>query len=180
MACFGFRRSNGASGVPAVSPGARATSAHWLRVALEELRRETHRVRFVVPLPRVFEWRGDCSIPSMQIPLRVTFRGMKPSPALEERIRYEARSLERFGEELTGCRVTVALPHQHGRKGQLYSVKIALHARGEEIVVDHDHGENHAHEDLYVAVRDAFELAERRVEQHVRRRRGEIKRHDVA
>ncbi|MGZ5863734.1 MAG: HPF/RaiA family ribosome-associated protein [Methyloceanibacter sp.] len=36
---------------------------------------------------------------------------------------------------------------------------------------------NHAHEDVYVAIRDAFDAAVRQVEDHVRRMRGDTKTH---
>ena len=38
---------------------------------------------------------------------------------------------------------------------------------------------NHAHEDFYVTMRDAFNAARRQLEDYVRRRRGKVKRHDV-
>jgi cold shock CspA family protein len=37
---------------------------------------------------------------------------------------------------------------------------------------------DHAHEDVYVAIRDAFDAAVRRLEDHVRERRGKVKTHE--
>ncbi len=36
---------------------------------------------------------------------------------------------------------------------------------------------DHSHEDVYVAVRDAFNAAARRLEDHARRMRGDVKTH---
>jgi hypothetical protein len=37
--------------------------------------------------------------------------------------------------------------------------------------------DNHAHEDAHVAVRDAFDIARRQLEDHVRVARGDVKTH---
>ena len=45
------------------------------------------------------------------------------------------------------------------------------------MVVDRAKPTNHAHEDVYVAVRDAFAAAVRRLEDQTRKRRDKIKTH---
>jgi cold shock CspA family protein len=71
----------------------------------------------------------------------------------------------------------VAQPHRHHRRGRLYSVRVELVVPGGEIVVNRDHHLDHAHEDVYVALRDSFDSAQRRLEDHVRRMRGTEKTH---
>jgi cold shock CspA family protein len=53
-------------------------------------------------------------------------------------------------------------------------VKVDLRVPGREIVASADHGE-----DVYVALRDAFDAAKRQLEETVRVRRGDVKAHDV-
>ena len=113
----------------------------------------------------------------MQIPLQISFRDMDPSPAIEVRIREKAAKLERFAERITSCRVIVEARNRHQRKGRLYSVHIDLRAPGEELIAGHGHPLDHAHEDVYVAIRDAFAAARRRLEDHARRFRGDVKTH---
>jgi ribosome-associated translation inhibitor RaiA len=113
----------------------------------------------------------------MAIPLQISFRDMDPSPAIEARIREKAAKLERFAARATGCRVTVAARSRHQRRGRLYSIRIDLRTPGEELVAGHGHPRDHAHEDVHVAIRDAFAAAQRRLEDHVRRRRGDVKAH---
>ncbi|MFM8890643.1 MAG: cold-shock protein, partial [Planctomycetia bacterium] len=48
---------------------------------------------------------------------------------------------------------------------------------GGAIVVNREHHLDHAHEDVYVALRDSFAAARRRLEDHVRRMRGGGKVH---
>jgi cold shock CspA family protein len=50
---------------------------------------------------------------------------------------------------------------------------------GAEIVVNRDPSKDHAHEDPYVAVRDAVNAAARRLQDYVRVRRGKIKAHEA-
>ncbi len=115
----------------------------------------------------------------MQLPLQITFRHMDSSEAVEAAIRKRAERLDRFSDRIMACRVVVEAPHQHQRKGKLYSIRIDLTVPGEEIPVTHSGPQNHAHEDIYVAIRDAFDTAGRLLEDHARRFRGAIKAHEV-
>lgn len=115
----------------------------------------------------------------MQLPLEITFHGLDRSPAIEARIREKAGKLERFFSRITSCRVVVEAPHQHSNKGRLYSVRIDVTVPGDEIVVNRTGSKNHAHEDIKVAVRDAFNALSRRLEDHARKVRGEVKSHEA-
>jgi len=48
---------------------------------------------------------------------------------------------------------------------------------GTDVHVNQEGPQNHAHEDVYVAIRDAFDAAVRQLEDHARRLRGEVKSH---
>jgi len=108
----------------------------------------------------------------MQIPLQITFRQMAPSPAVEAHIRKRADALERYFDRIMGCRVVVEASARSQRKGKLYHVRVDLTVPGREIVVKRDPPEHHAHEDILVAVRDAFDAARRQLEDHARAARG--------
>jgi len=113
----------------------------------------------------------------MQIPLQITFRGLPPSPAIEKSIREHAAKLERFYDRLTRCRVVVESPHRRHNKGKLYHVSLDLTVPGAELVVNREPHQRHEHEDVYVAIRDAFNAAARQLEDYARRQRGEVKSH---
>ncbi len=115
----------------------------------------------------------------MQRPLEIRFRKMDTSPAVEARIREKAAELERFSDRITGCRVTVEQEHRQHHKGNLFRVRVDLDLPGKPLAVTHTGPKDHAHEDVYVAIRDAFNAATRRLEDHVRERRGKVKAHDV-
>ena len=114
----------------------------------------------------------------MLIPLQVTFRGMDPSQALEQEITKRSARLERFQKVVTSCRVVVERPHHKQRQGQLYHVRVDLTVPGSEIIIRRDPAEHHAHEDVYVAIRDAFDAAKRQLQDHARARRKQVKVHE--
>lgn len=95
---------------------------------------------------------------------------MEHSDAVEARVRELAEKLERFYDRITSCNVVVQAPHRSQHKGTLYEVHIHVRVPGEEIVVNRERPYDHAHEDVYVAARDAFAAMERRLEDFVHRR----------
>jgi ribosomal subunit interface protein len=113
----------------------------------------------------------------MQTPIEITFRGFPHSDAVETRIREKAAKLEQFCDNIIGCRVAVELEHQHQHQGNLFHVRIDLSVPGKQIVVSREHHDKQSHEDMYVALRDAFDVAKRQLEEYVRIQRGEVKRH---
>ena len=115
----------------------------------------------------------------MQVPLRVTFRHMETSPALEARIRARAAELEQFSRRITACHVTVEKVNRRHRQGDIFEVRIDLVMPGREIAISRERSLNHAHEDPHVAVRDAFDALRRQLQDHVREGRGEGKLHAV-
>ena len=115
----------------------------------------------------------------MKLPLQVTFRGMEPSDAVEARVREKAAKLDEFCDDIMGCRVAVEVPHRRHHQGTLYRVRVDLTLPDEELVVSREPSRDHAHEDVYVAIRDAFDAAKRQVEDYVRLRRAVTKTHVV-
>ena len=115
----------------------------------------------------------------MQLPLQITFRHMEPSPALEARIRKLATQLERFSPRISRCHVIVEPVPHHQHQGGLHEFRIDITVPDEEIAVRRAHPADHAHEDPYVALRDAFRAARRQLEDYERRRRGGVKRHSL-
>ncbi len=116
----------------------------------------------------------------MEIPLQITFRNVDPSEAVEAKIRERARKLERFNNDIISCRVVVEAPHKRQHKGILYNVKIDMTLRDGELVINRSSEKNRAREDVYVAMKEAFDAACRKLEDYSRRRRGEVKVHETA
>lgn len=111
------------------------------------------------------------------LPPQITFRDMDASDAVRARILKRVEQIEQFHPRIMSCRVTVRAPHRHQRKGRMFSIRIALKVPRREIVINRGAEADHAHEDVYVAIRDAFDALERRLEDIARRRRGDVKAH---
>ena len=108
----------------------------------------------------------------MTIPLQVTFQDFPPSAAIETRIHEEVAKLERYAEWITRCRVVVSEPHRSRHKGRLFEVRIFMPlAGGGDVAVDRGRPGDGAHEDVYVAIRDAFQAATRQLRVHIRKKR---------
>jgi len=104
----------------------------------------------------------------MIIPLQVTFRGMEPSDAIAAKIRERAEKLDRFHERITTVRVVFEQSHHGHHQGNFFHVRVDITVAGGEIVVGREHHDRHEHEDPYVAIRDAFDAARRRLEDFAR------------
>jgi ribosomal subunit interface protein len=109
----------------------------------------------------------------MQVPLQITVRDVPHSEALEGRIRDNADRLARFHSRITSCRVTVEEAAKHQHQGRLFAVHVEVRVPGRDGVVSR----RHQHEDVYVALRDAFASVARQLEDVVREQRGDVKVH---
>ena len=111
----------------------------------------------------------------MQKPLQITVHGMEHSPALDASIREKAAKLEQYYPRMTSCHVTVDKPHRHHHQGGEFDVRIDMHIPGKvEVVINRKHAE-----DVFVALRDAFDAAKRNLEEYVREQRGDVKAHPL-
>jgi len=115
----------------------------------------------------------------MELPLQITFRNLDPSPTVEEKVRERAMELDRFYGRIVSCRVAIEAASRRQQKGRLYLIRVDLRVPGKEIVVKRDPPQHHAHEDIYVAIRDCFDSVRRQLEDYARESRGDIKEHEV-
>jgi ribosomal subunit interface protein len=97
----------------------------------------------------------------MKTPIQITFRDMPHSDALDTHIREKAQKLEQFHSGLIGCRVVVEQSGKHHQQGKPFNIRLDLTVPGAEIVVDRQENE-----DVYVALRNAFDAARRQLEDH--------------
>lgn len=111
------------------------------------------------------------------VPVIVTFQNVDASPAVRTKIRRKAGQLERFADRMRRCDVVVEAPHRRHNKGRLYQVRIHVSVPGKEMHVVRTGPGNHAHENVYVAIRAAFNAVTRQLEDHVGRRRSGMKTH---
>jgi len=108
----------------------------------------------------------------MQVPLQITIRDMRHSEALEAKIREKVSRLEEVHPRITRCRVTIEELHKHQVQGRHFQVKVDVRIPGREVVANLAH-----REDVYVALREAFDSIRRQLAETERLQRGEVKAH---
>jgi len=108
----------------------------------------------------------------MKQPVEIRFLGMEPSEAVASTARAKAYKLDRFCPDLMSCRVSIELLHKHQHQGRPYAVRIDVTLPEHELSVDRVNDE-----DVYIALREAFDDMKRQVEDAVRRTRGQEKLH---
>jgi len=114
----------------------------------------------------------------MQTPLQITFHEVTHSDAVEQYVRTRAAKLDLLAARITGCRVALEMPHRHARHGEHYRVRIDVTLPGGEIVAVRSPDDAKAYQDLYAAIDSAFDDVDRRVQDFVRRQRGDVKPHE--
>jgi ribosomal subunit interface protein len=108
----------------------------------------------------------------MKIPAHIQFRGLDASAAVELAAREHVQKLETFAPDIMACRVGIEMVQKHQHQGRPIAVRIDLTLPGHELVVNRVQ-----HEDVYVALREAFDNMKRQLEDAVRKRRGQVKKH---
>ena len=95
----------------------------------------------------------------------VVFHNAEPSEAVRTRAHHLLDKLLQFHPTIMHGSLTVEGRHRHHHQGNLYHVAINLHLSGRNVVVSRDPERDHAHEDVYVALRDAYDAARKQLEQ---------------
>lgn len=102
----------------------------------------------------------------MPTPLEISFHGLERSEAVEARIRTKLKRIEDKFDRLTHARVVVAAPAHRNDVPKLFHVRIELGVPGHPpIVVKHEPEVPNAHADVMLDLRDAFNAAQRQVDQ---------------
>ncbi len=113
----------------------------------------------------------------MQLPVKIIFRDIAHSPEAETKIRERAAKLQKTYPQITGCRVSLSVPHRHKVRGNAYHIGIDISVPDHEIIVDRQTMQTDTDADLSAAISDAFDAARRQLEDYSREQRGNVKSH---
>ena len=100
----------------------------------------------------------------MRDPVELTLRGVAQSSALERYVGEQARQLDRQCDSILTCHVAAEAVHRPMQQGAQFAVRLNITLPGTEVVVNREHGD-----DVYIALRDAFEAAGLQLKDHMRR-----------
>jgi ribosomal subunit interface protein len=106
---------------------------------------------------------------------QVVFRGIEHSQAVEDAVHKRLSKLERFSDEIQSLRVILESPHKNHFKGKVYHIGVEALIPNYDIVIAHEQHDKHEHEDIYVAIRDAFNALERRLKSVYGKQRAHIR-----
>jgi len=115
----------------------------------------------------------------MKTSLQITFHNLDRSDAVEAKIRDRVKNLESFYDHIISCRVAVEGPHKHHQQGNHFRIRVDVKVPDRELVASREPDEHHAHTDIYVAIRDAFDAMRRQLEAYSRQRQGKVKAHET-
>ena len=99
----------------------------------------------------------------METPVEITWHNMDPIPHVAKRVDQRIKRLEQFFGRLIGCHVVVEATHQRRRQGNEYEIRLDVTTPGGELSVNRKPGDIHAHTDVLVTIRDAFDAMERQL-----------------
>ena len=108
----------------------------------------------------------------MEKPVEIIWHDLAPAPHVEERIGQRVTRLEKIFDRIIGCHVVIEAPHRHHRRGNQYEVRVVVTVPGGELTVNRRPGDDNAHFDLLVAIRDAFDAMERKLREWKERHKG--------
>lgn len=106
----------------------------------------------------------------MNARLTIKTRDLSLTEPIEILVRERAEKLERFSDRLHGCAVTLSGPGNRHKNGGPYGVRIDLAVPGSDVVVSRQE-----QADLQLALREAFDVAERQLQARVELQR-EVRR----
>ncbi|MES2825332.1 MAG: HPF/RaiA family ribosome-associated protein [Pseudomonadota bacterium] len=101
----------------------------------------------------------------MKSAVDVVYRDLDSSALLNEMISKKLEKLNRFTDQIVHSRVVLDTPHNHKHKGKQFRASIEIDIKGNPIAVAQDH------ESIHIAVRDAFNTAERKIKKLSARQR---------
>ena len=108
---------------------------------------------------------------------QIVFHNIEQSTSISDAVNKRISKLQRFCDRILAGRVVLDSPHNNHHKGKVYSVGLEIHIPSKEVRVNQEQHDNHAHEDLYVAIRDAFDAAERQLKAIHKKHRTERNHH---
>src|SRR5205085_10001459 len=115
----------------------------------------------------------------MQLPVKISYRGLEKSDQIDKVVLDYAARLERFCDHINRCDVAVEQSNHTHQKGNPYRCRIDVTvAPRHELVADEEQMDNGSHEPLYQVIHDAFKKIERRVPHHVEKQHGGAKTHN--
>lgn len=114
----------------------------------------------------------------MQLPVKITYRGIEKSEEIDNLVLDYAARLEKFCDHINRCDVAIEQPNHTHKKGNPVRCRIDVTVPpGHELVADESQSDKEGHQPLSKVIHDAFKTMERQLRQVVDKQRHEVKTH---
>jgi putative sigma-54 modulation protein len=97
----------------------------------------------------------------MTTPLEISFHGIDKSDAVEARIHEKFARLHGHFDRITHARVVISSPNRAGARAKMFNVTIDIGIPGQQPIVIDNEGD---HADVFIALREAFNAAQRKLD----------------
>lgn len=119
--------------------------------------------------------RGTGAVPRRssaadRVPVTILFRDLQPAESVEKSIRSQAKKLHKVFSRIQACKAVVEGSHAHHRKGRLYRVTVDARIAGHTVTARSTGSRGLAHDDVFAAIRAAFDSAGRRLQDYTGKR----------
>lgn len=112
------------------------------------------------------------------VPLKVDYKNFEQHPELDSIIQDQVEKLQKYFDRITSCHVVLSKPHNRHVNGHVYHVHIDIHIPGNIIAITREPERDERHDDAGLAIRDAFKIAKRKLQDYGERLRHKVKNHN--
>ena len=110
----------------------------------------------------------------MELPIKITYRGVEKSDTIDAIVLDHAARLEKFCDHINRCDVAIEQTNHTHQKGNPHRCRIDVTVRPRhELVADEQQKDNGSHEPLKKVIHDAFKTMERQLRHLVEKQRRE-------
>src|SRR5438067_9219262 len=114
----------------------------------------------------------------MQLPVKISYRGLEKSDQIDNLVLEYAARLEKFCDHINRCDVAIEQTNHTHHKGNPYWCRIDVTvARGHELVADERQTDNGSHQPFNKVIHDAFKTTERELQRVADKQRSHGKPH---
>src|SRR5437660_11528346 len=112
----------------------------------------------------------------MQLPVKISYRGLEKSDQIDNLVFEKAARLEKFCDHINRCDVAIEQTNYTHQKGNPFRCRIDVTvSRGHELVTDEKQKDNSTHQPLNKVIHEAFKTMDRELCRVVEEQRREVK-----
>ncbi len=111
------------------------------------------------------------------VPLKIDYKNYEDHPDLTPLIQEQVDKLGKYFDRITSCHVVVSKPHNRRQSGSNFHIHIDLHIPGNVVAITREPERDSRHDDVGLAIRDAFKAAKKSMQSYIEKLRSDIKFH---